>query len=108
MSDQSVDSEQGATAINVQRLESGYFDHLESLRTQIPVGNYLISADTRRWALISMTVVSIIILISFPLVMFIQYTPVVILLYMIAFVGFCKVFYDRVIEPNEGTEEWRD
>jgi hypothetical protein len=108
MSDQTADGDQAATAINVQRLESGYFDHLESLRTQIPVGNYLIDGATQRWALVSMAVISLIFLVTFPFTMFIQYTPVVILLYMIAFVAFCRVFYDRVLEPNEGTEEWED
>lgn len=108
MNDQNPDSEKAATAINVQRLQTGYFNHLESLRSQIPVGNYLVSPETQRWALISMTAVSIAFLLLFPYTMFIQFTPVVILLYMAAFVGFCWIFYNRVIEPNEGIEEWRE
>jgi hypothetical protein len=108
MSDQAADGDQAATAISVQRLESGYFDHLKSLRTQVPVGDYLIDRATQRWALVSMAVISLIFLVTFPFTMFIQYTPVVILLYMIAFVAFGWVFYDRVLEPNEGMEEWED
>lgn len=106
MSDQTADGEKATTAINVQRLQSGYFDHLQSLRSQIPVGNYLISPETKTWALISMAVVSLAFLVTFPYTMFIQFTPVVILVYMGAFVGFCWVFYERVMKPNEGTEEW--
>lgn len=55
-----------------------------------------------------MAAVSIAFLLLFPYTMFIQFTPVVILLYMAAFVGFCWIFYNRVIEPNEGIEEWRE
>jgi hypothetical protein len=106
MSKQTADEEQAATAINVQRLESGYFDHLQSLRSQVPVGNYLIDGQTQRWALISMAVVSLIFLVAFPVTMFIQYTPVVILIYMIALAAFGKVFYDRILQPNEATESW--
>ncbi|MUW13679.1 hypothetical protein GJ633_02650 [Halorubrum sp. CBA1125] len=109
MTDGSTDDQQPATtAINVQRIESGYFDHLQSLRDQVPVGNYLISSRTMRWALISMAAVSVVFFVTFPLTMFIRFSPVVILVYMLAFVGFGWVFYDRVLEPNEGTEEWRE
>lgn len=108
MSDQTPEEEPAATAINVQRLESGYFDHLESLRSQVPVGNYLTSLRTMKLALLSMTAVSIIFLVTFPLTMFIRYSPVVIAVYMLAFIGFGWVFYENVIEPNEGTEDWRE
>lgn len=108
MSDQTADSERPATAINVQRLESGYFAHLESLRSQIPVGEYLLSKTTMLWALLSMAVVSILIFILFPLTMFIQFSPIVTLLFMAAFAGFAYAFYERIIVPHEGSEEWRD
>ena len=108
MSDQTSDAERPTTAINVQRLESGYFDHLESLRNQIRVGDYLIAEKTMRWALVSMVVVSILLFILFPFTMYIQFTPVVTLLYMFAFAGFAYVFYKRIVVPNEAPEEWRD
>lgn len=108
MNDQDTESGEHVTALNVQRLESGYFAHLESLRSQIPVGDYLLTENTMRWALISMAVVSGLILVLFPITMYIQFTPVVTLLYMVAFAGFAHFFYKRVLLPNEGTEEWRD
>lgn len=108
MSDQNSDTEGPTTAINVQRLESGYFAHLESLRSQIHVGDYLVSETTMRWALVSMAVASVLLFILFPFTMFIQFTPVVTLLYILAFVGFAYVFYERIIVPNEDPEEWRD
>jgi CBS domain containing-hemolysin-like protein len=107
MSDQSTERS-GNTAINVQRLEAGYFAHLESLRNQIPVGSYLLTESTMRWALISMAVISVLIYILFPLTMFIAFTPVVTLVYMLAMIGFGWVFYERVVKPNEGPEAWRD
>lgn len=108
MSDQTADSERPATAINVQRLESGYFAHLESLRSQIPVGDYLLSKTTMLWALLSMVVVSVLIFILFPLTMFIAFSPIVTLLFMAAFAAFSYVFYERVVVPNEAPDEWRE
>lgn len=107
MSDQNTESS-GTTAINVQRLDAGYFAHLESLRNQIPVGNYLLSETSMRWALASMAIISILIYILFPFTMFIAFSPVVTLIYMLAMIAFGWLFYERVVKPNEGPEEWRD
>jgi hypothetical protein len=109
MSDSTKDDPSKAvTALNVQRLESGYFDHLGSLRDQIPIGDYLISEGTMRWSLISMATISIVLLVTFPFTMFVRFTPIVTLGYMLAFVGFGWIFYNNVLEPNEGTEEWKE
>jgi hypothetical protein len=108
MSDQTSDAERPTTAVNVQRLESGYFDHLESLRSQIHVGDYLVSETTMRWALVSMAVVSVLLFVLFPFTMYNQFTPVVTLVYMIAYAGFAYIFYERIMVPNEAPEEWRD
>jgi fatty acid desaturase len=98
----------GATVANVQRIERGYFDHMQSLRDRIPVGEYLVEPQTGRLALIAMAVVSVAFLVLFPVTMFYQFTPVVVLVFMVAFAAFAWVFYDRVMVPNEGPEEWRD
>jgi hypothetical protein len=98
----------GTTVANVQRIERGYFDHMQSLRDRIPVGEYLVKPQTGRLALVAMVMSSLAFLILFPLTMFYQFTPVVVTVYMVAFAAFAWVFYDRVLVPNEGPEEWRD
>lgn len=98
----------GATAMNVQRLESGYFDHMQSLREQIPVGEYLVRPETGRLALLAMALVTVALFVLFPFTMFYQFTFVVMLGYLAAMAVFGWVFYNRVIVPNEGPEEWRD
>lgn len=98
----------GTTATNVQRLESGYFDHMQSLREQIPVGEYLVRPETGRLALLAMTLVTVALFLLFPFTMFYQFTFVVMLAYLAAMAAFGWVFYNRVIVPNEGPEEWRD
>lgn len=106
-STESVEST-GATVANIQRIERGYFDHMQSLRDRIPVGDYLVASETGRLALVAMAVISLAFLVLFPFTMFYQFSFVVVLLYMAAFAVFAWVFYDRVIVPNEGPEEWRD
>lgn len=104
---ESVESS-GATVANVQRIEHGYFDHMQSLRDRIPVDGYLVEPQTGRMALASMVLVSLAFLVLFPVTMFYQYTPFVITVFMAAFAVFAWVFYDRIIIPNEGPNEWRD
>jgi len=104
---ESVESS-GATVANVQRIEHGYFDHMQSLRDRIPVGDYLVEPQTGRMALASMVLVSLAFLVLFPVTMFYQYTPFVITVFMAAFAVFAWVFYNRIIVPNEGPNEWRD
>lgn len=98
----------GATVANIQRLESGYFDHMQSLRERIPVGQYMPQPRTGRLALLTMALVTLAFLVLFPLTMFYRFTGVVLLVYLAAFAALGWVFYDRVIVPNEGPEEWRD
>lgn len=102
------ESEQNVTVANIQRLESGYFDHMQSLRDRIPVAEYLVAPETGRFALIAMVVISLGLLVLFPLTMFYQFTYVVIMLYLVAFVVIGKLFYDQVMIPNEETRTWRD
>lgn len=98
----------GATVANLQRIEQGYFDHMQSLRDRIPVGDYLVEPQTGRLALAAMALTSLAFIILFPVTMFYQFSPFVVTLYMAAFAGFAYVFYDRIMVPNEGPEEWRD
>lgn len=98
----------GATVANLQRTESGYFDHMQSLRERIPVGNYLVNPETGRLALATMALTSLVFLVMFPTTMFYQFTPLVVTVYMVAFAAFAWVFYQRIMVPNEGPEEWRD
>lgn len=102
------DSERAVTVANIQRLESGYFDHMQSLRDRVPVANYLVEQETGQYSLIAMVLITVGLLVLFPLTMFYQYTFLVVLLYLIAFVILGKLFYDRVMIPNEETESWRD
>lgn len=102
------ESEPEVTVANIQRIESGYFDHMQSLRDRIPVAEYLIAPQTGRYALIAMVLISLGLLVLFPLTMFYQFTYIVVLVYLVAFVVIGKVFYDRVMVPNEGTTTWRD
>lgn len=98
----------GATVANLQRIERGYFDHMQSLRDRVPVGDYLVEQQTGRMALVAMAVATLAFIVLFPVTMFYQFTPFVITVYMAAFAVFAWVFYDRVMVPNEGPEEWRD
>lgn len=104
---ESVESS-GATVANIQRTESGYFDHMQSLRDHIPVGEYLVDEATNRLALITMAAISIGFVVLFPLTMFYQFSFVVVAVYMIVFAIIARVFYNKVIVPNEGPEDWRD
>ena len=108
MSEQTEDPTETTTVANIQRMESGYFDHLQSLRERVPVGEYIADPETNRLALTSMVVVSAALLVLFPLTMFYSYTYLVIVVYLLAFVGFGKVFYDRVLIPHEETDTWED
>lgn len=81
---------------------------MQSLRQRIPVGKYLVDRETGRFALIAMGVVSIAFLVLFPLTMFYRFSFVVVLLYMAAFAVAARAFYNQVMVPNEGPEEWRD
>lgn len=96
------------TVANIQRLESGYFAHMESLRERIPVGQYLVERQTGQYALIAMAAVTVALFALFPFTMFQGYTYVVVLLYLGGFVAFGWVFYEQIIKPNEKTETWRD
>lgn len=102
------DESSGATVANIQRTESGYFDHMESLRNRIPVGDYLVEQETGRLALVAMAVVSVVFLVLFPLTMFRQFSFVVVAVFMVVFAAAAQVFYNRVMLPNERPEEWRD
>lgn len=114
----STESEEGSTEMeertpettvaNIQRLESGYFAHMQSLRERIPVGDHLVDSQTGRLALIAMAGITIALFLVFPYTMFFGYTYVVVLIYLAAFIVFGKVFYDQVIRPNERAETWRD
>lgn len=108
MSEQTKDQTEATTVANIQRMESGYFDHLQSLREQVPVGEYIADPTTNRLALAAMALVSVTLLVAFPLTMFYSYTYLVIAVYLLAFVGFGKVFYDRVLVPHEDTDSWED
>jgi len=105
---QPSDDSEVTTAANIQRMESGYFEHLQSLRDQVPVSQYLLEETTNRLALISMAVISVALLALFPLTMFRGFSYVVILAYLAAFVVFGKVFYDRVMVEYEDIEIWED
>lgn len=96
------------TVANIQRLESGYFAHMQSLRERIPVGQYLVEQQTGRLALVAMAVLALALFVLFPFTMFQGYTYIVVLFYLVAFVAFGWVFYEQVIEPNEKTDTWRD
>jgi len=105
---QPTDEPDVTTAANIQRMDAGYFEHLQSLRDQVPVSEYLLEETTNRWALVSMGVISLGLLVLFPLTMFYGFTYLVILAYLAAFVAFGKVFYDRVMVPYENVETWED
>jgi hypothetical protein len=98
----------GATVANLQRIESGYFDHMQSLRERVPVGDYLVERQTGRLSLVAMALISLAFLVLFPFTMFQQFTPIVVTIYMAAFAGFAWLFYERVIVPNEEPNDWRD
>lgn len=103
-----VTGEEEVTVANIQRLESGYFDHMQSLRERIPVDDYLVTPETGRYALIAMVAITLGLLALFPVTMFYQYSYLVVVLYLVAFVVFGRVFYQRVMVVNEASEEWRD
>ena len=105
---QTAEEPEVTTAANIQRLDAGYFEHLQSLRDQVPVSEYLLEETTNRWALISMTAISLGLLVLFPLVMFRGFTYLVVLGFLGAFVVFGKLFYDRVMVPYEYIETWED
>ena len=96
------------TVANIQRLESGYFAHMQSLRERIPVGKYLVEQQTGRLALAAMAAVTFALFVLFPFTMFQGYTYVMVWLYLATFVAFGWVFYNQVIEPNEKTDTWQD
>lgn len=106
--EQTSESAEVTTAANIQRIDSGYFDHLQSLRDQILVGQYLVEEETNRWALISMGVMSFALLALFPVTMFYGFSYLVILAYLAAFILFGKLFYDRLMVPYEDIETWED
>lgn len=108
MSKPETESADTATAANIQRLESGYFDHMQSLREQIPVGEYIVESSTSKLALFAMLLTTVATLVLFPLTMFKSFSLVVIIMWLAVFVICSKVFYDRVIVPMEGAETWRD
>lgn len=103
-----ADDERAVTVANIQRLESGYFEHMQSLREQVPVDEYMVTRGTGRWGLIAMVLLTLGLLVLFPFTMFYGFTYLVTLLYLIAFVIVGWAFYDRIVAPNEGTEEWRE
>ena len=98
----------GATVKSLQRIEEGYFDHMQSLRDRVPVGDYLVDRQTGRLSLVAMALVSLGFLVFFPFTMFYQFTPVVITVYMAVFAALAWAFYRAIIVPNEGPEEWSD
>lgn len=102
------DSSEPVTVENIQRIEGGYFDHMQSLREQVPVAEYMLEPATNRWGVIFMAGIAVAIAILYPLTMYYQYTYLVTLLYMILFIVFGYIFYERVMKPNEGTETWSD
>jgi len=104
---ESVESS-GATVANIQRTESGYFDHMQSLRERIPVSDYLVEEETNRLALITMAAISIGFVVLFPLTMFYRFSFVVVAIYMVVFAIITRLFYNKIIIPNESPEEWRD
>lgn len=108
MTKEETESADTVTAANIQRIESGYFDHMESLRTQIPVGEYIAESSTNNLSLLAMAGAALVMLALFPVTMFRGFSLLVILLWLGAFLLFAKVFYDRVIVPNEGAESWSD
>lgn len=99
---------ENVTVVNIQRIESGYFDHMQSLRDRVPVADYLNDDETSRYALFLMIGITIGLFILFPFTMFYGYTYLVTLVYLVAFVVIGKLFYDRIVVPNEGTETWRE
>ena len=108
MSNTEPESSDAASAANIQRLESGYFDHMQSLREQVPVGEYVVESKTSRLALFAMLLTTVVTLFLFPLTMFKAFSLVVIVVWLAAFVFCSKLFYDRVIVPMEGAGTWRD
>ena len=108
MSEEQPSSDRAVTVANIQRLESGYFEHMESLRGQVPIDEYVVTRNTGRMGLLAMVLISLGLLVLFPFTMFYSYTYLVIVVYLAAFIVIGWVFYDRVMVPNEGTEEWRD
>ncbi|WP_129116331.1 hypothetical protein [Halegenticoccus tardaugens] len=108
MSNPETESSDTVTATNVQRLESGYFDHMQSLREQVPVGEYIVEPITSKLALLAMLVATVVMLVLFPLTMFRSFSLVVIVVWLVVFVICSKVFYERVIVPKEEAETWRD
>lgn len=96
------------TAANVQRIKGGYFEHMESLRSQVPVGEYIAESSTNKMSLLAMAGASLIMLVLFPVTMFRSFSLLVLLVWLVAFLLFGKVFYDRIIVPNEKTETWSD
>lgn len=108
MSKPETESSDTATAANIQRLESGYFDHMQSLRERVPVGEYVVESRTSKLALFAMLLATVVMLVLFPLTMFMEFSLVAIVVWLAVFVICSKVFYDRVIVPMEGAETWRD
>lgn len=108
MSDEQSQSDRAVTVANIQRLEAGYFEHMESLRQQVPTDEYVVTRNTGRMGLLAMVLISLGLLVLFPLTMFYSYTYLVVVIYLVAFVVIGWVFYQRVMIPNEATEEWRD
>jgi len=108
MSQEEQNQDPSTTVANIQRIESGYFDHMQSLRERVPVGEYLVEQQTGRWALVAMVLLSLGLLVLFPFTMFYQFTYLVTVVYLAAFIVVGKLFYDSVLVPNEAAETWSD
>lgn len=94
--------------IDVERDEQnvGYFEYMQELKEQIPVDQYIVTPRTSILALASMAGVSVVAFVLYAFTMFRFFSFTVAIVYGLLFLGFAKVFYDRVLYPEENLADW--
>jgi hypothetical protein len=81
--------------------EMDYKEYMETLKTELPVSEYLLGSKTAVLGAVFMLAMPLVVYFVFPLFLFQSWTLPLWLLTVVIFLGAAWLYYDRVYYPNE-------